>query len=218
MPGSEVKRRRYDNAGRQRRAAETRRAVLEAARVLVVENGYPGTTIAAVARQAGVSVETVYKTFGNKRELILQMLGAVVVGDDEPVALIDRPEMRDALAAGNGAEMLTRFVAVSREIFERLGPILATLLVNRRSGTDELREFTDDVNAKRRADFATIIEAVAATGDLRTGLTPAHALDIMWALCSPEVQLILTGDRGWTNDDYQAWLTRALIDGLLRTP
>jgi AcrR family transcriptional regulator len=216
MSGSEVNPRRYDNTSRQRQAAATRLAVLQATRTLVIEKGYAGTTIAAVARAAGVSVETVYKGFGNKRELVMQMLGVIVVGDDEPVALIERPEMREALTAGDGAQVLARFAAVSTGILERLGPPLAALLAGNRSGADELREFIDDVNARRRADFTTVVDAVISTGDLREDLHPTRATDILWALGSPEVHLILTGDLGWSHDDYQAWLTQALIDGLIR--
>lgn len=56
--------RRYDSTARQEQARQKRRAVLEAARRLFLDGGYGGTTVAAIAGEAGVFVETVYKTFG----------------------------------------------------------------------------------------------------------------------------------------------------------
>ncbi len=83
----EAVKRRYDNAGRAARAAANRVAVLRAGQDVLVEKGYGGATMAAIARAAGVSVETVYKGFGSKIELVGQILDHAVAGDDEPVAL-----------------------------------------------------------------------------------------------------------------------------------
>lgn len=211
-------RRRYDNSGRARQAAATRRAILDATRRVIVDKGYAGTTMAAVAREAGVSVETIYKRFGTKRELVQQMLGVAVVGDDEPVALIDRPALKAATTASSGTEMLTRMAAASRDILERLGPLSAILLISPHSLDPELREFTTEMGAKRLEDFAVVVRAVAATGDLRPDLDESRAADIVWTLASPEVHQALTRDRGWSNDEYEHWLAQTLIDAVMRRP
>src|SRR3954452_25460575 len=102
----EAVKRRYDNAGRAARAAANRVAVLRAGQDVRVEKGYAGTTMAAIARAAGVSVETVYKGFGSKIELVGQILDHAVAGDDEPISLIERADFGGALKARSGTEIL----------------------------------------------------------------------------------------------------------------
>ena len=77
MPDS-VKTRPYDASGRRAAARDRRLAVLTAARELMLRDGYAATTVAAVADAAGVSAQTVFKTFGGKpgvvRALMLRRL------------------------------------------------------------------------------------------------------------------------------------------------
>jgi AcrR family transcriptional regulator len=209
-------RRRYDNTGRRAQAAAHRAAILRAGHDLLIANGYGATTMADVARAAGVSTVTVYKAFGNKPELVRQILGTAVVGDDEPVALIERPEMQAALQAGSGAQILAAFVDVSTRILTRLGPLLAIVLIAARAGGPELREIARTAGEQRHSDFRRIIDAVAATGDLRPDLEPSRAADILWAIGSPETHQQLTVDRSWSDDDYRVWLTTTLHTTLLR--
>jgi AcrR family transcriptional regulator len=209
------RRRRYDNTTRRAQAAANRAAILRAGHELLVADGYDATTMAAVARRAGVSVETVYKNFGNKPELVGQILGTAVVGDDEPVALIDRPEMQAALRAGSAAEILAAFVEVSTTILRRIGP-LATILVAARSGGPELQEIARTAGRQRHSDMRQVIDAVVATGDLDATLDADRAADLLWAIGSAEVHQQLTIDRGWTDDDYCRWITTTLQTVLLR--
>jgi len=62
--------RRYDATNRRAAALRTRGAVLDAAQRLFVRDGFQATTIPAVAVEAGVSQETVYKAFGGKAGLV----------------------------------------------------------------------------------------------------------------------------------------------------
>ena len=62
--------RRYDSPRRAEQARQTRAAVVEAARRLFLRDGFAATTIAAIAAQAQVSVETIYKAFGGKPGLV----------------------------------------------------------------------------------------------------------------------------------------------------
>jgi len=83
-------RREYDNSGREEQAALTRRRILDAAHRVVVRNGYVATTMVAIAKEARVSRETVYKAFRSKPELIKQVYDVALVGDEEPIPLRDR--------------------------------------------------------------------------------------------------------------------------------
>ncbi|MGA8993582.1 MAG: helix-turn-helix domain-containing protein, partial [Nocardioidaceae bacterium] len=91
-PRARGQRREYRSPLRQGQAAQTRRAVLDAATRQFGEHGWAGTSMRAVAEDAGVSVETVYAAIGPKAELLRQAIDVAIVGDDEPVALDQRPE------------------------------------------------------------------------------------------------------------------------------
>src|SRR4051794_16203598 len=66
---SQVKR-SYDSSRRRERAQRTKEAVLDAAQHRFLTEGYAATTIASVAADAQVSVETVYKAFNSKPGLV----------------------------------------------------------------------------------------------------------------------------------------------------
>ena len=76
---------------RTEQAKATRRAILEAAQRLFLSNGYGTTSIRMIAEEAGVAVQTVYAVFGNKRQLVIELLENAVKGDDEPASVIERP-------------------------------------------------------------------------------------------------------------------------------
>src|SRR6202045_3629252 len=67
------------------------RRILDAARRLFVKRAYVATTIEAIAGEAGVAVPTVYLAFGTKRALLAELLDIAAVGDEEPVAVLERP-------------------------------------------------------------------------------------------------------------------------------
>lgn len=209
--------RRYDNRGRQSQAAARRAAILRAGHDQLVAHGYSATTMTAIAKAAEVSVETVYKTFGTKSELVGQILGTAVVGDDEPVALIDRPAIKAALDSGDGAAILDAFIDVSIDILSRVGSLLAVLLIAGRNGEPELRAISQMANEQRLADIRTVVGAISAAGDLDSSLDNGRAADSMWAIGSPEVFQQLTTDRGWTIEQYRNWLTSTLRATLLRS-
>ena len=91
-------RRPYDSSRRRRLADQSRASVLESARRLFLERGYAATTVAAVAADAGVSVETIYKAFGNKPGLLKSLFDVSIVGDDEPVPMLQRELVKANIA------------------------------------------------------------------------------------------------------------------------
>ncbi len=73
--------RRYDSPRRAEQARQTRAAVVEAARRLFLRDGFAATTIAAIAAQAQVSVETIYKAFGGKPGLVRAICTTALTGE-----------------------------------------------------------------------------------------------------------------------------------------
>ena len=101
--------RRYDSSRRQEQARQTRRAILDAAGRLFVDPGYAATPLTAVAAEAGVAVQTVYAVFGSKRQLLSDLVDVTLAGDDEPVALPDRPFVADIRALADPRAKLARY-------------------------------------------------------------------------------------------------------------
>src|ERR671924_1703552 len=116
--------RQYRSARRREQASETRRRIIRAAHDLFVGQGYGRTTIAEVARAAGVAVETVYAAFRNKPTLLRQVWYATIRGDEQDVRLLDRPEIRAVLAEPDLATRLRAHAAVVTPVLGRITPLL----------------------------------------------------------------------------------------------
>jgi AcrR family transcriptional regulator len=209
------RRRAYDNAGRAEQAATNRRRVLAAAHRVLVERGYANTTINAIAAEARVSREMIYKSFGGKPALVKHLYDVQLVGDDEARPLSARPEWAAMMAEESATGVLRRYATIVRGLYERLGPLLGVLLLAARSGAPDLKAFGDETDQQRLLGARRIIDAVAERDGLRTGLDRDRGTDIVWTLNSPDVYQLLRGVRGWSHDDYEEWLGRSLVDALL---
>ncbi len=205
---------KYDNSRRAERARESRRRVLEAAHRLLLERGFAGTRLADVAEAAGVSVETVYKQFRNKGGLLKAAYDVQLAGDDEPVPLGDRPEYRAMVEAREATEKVRLYATIARHISERTGPLAGRVLESR-GAHPELEEFARTIEAERLIGATAFVSALAGSGGLRPGLGPDRARDELWVLISPEVWAGLVQRRGWSHDQYEAWLAEAVAAALL---
>src|SRR5216684_907248 len=112
---------------RAEKARHTRQRMLGAARELLIEQGYGATAIQDIADRAGVAVQTIYFTFGNKRSLLKELVDVSIAGDQEPVATMDRPWFRDVLATGTADAQLRAHVHGSRQVLDRVAAITEVL-------------------------------------------------------------------------------------------
>jgi AcrR family transcriptional regulator len=112
---------------RTERAQQTRRRIVEAAHDLFVEQGYGLTLMPEIASRAGVAVQTLYFTFGNKRSLLKEVVDVVIAGDFEPIATMDRPWFQASLAADTADEMLHAHVQGTCRVLDRVASIYQVL-------------------------------------------------------------------------------------------
>lgn len=208
MSGTPVKR-HYDNSTRAEQRRETRRRVVAAAREAFIEQSFSGTTMRVVADRAGVSVETIYKGFGSKGGLARAVVDAAIAGDEEQVAIVDRPVASEIAGAPDAGEMLRRYARHARGIYERLGPLTAVLL-GARAGDDELQELRKTADEQRLHAASLLARALERTGQLRPELDEQRIRDVIWALNSPELHTLLVLDRGWSPDEYEQMLIEHL--------
>ena len=207
-------RRAYNVRGRQARTTVTRLGVIDVARTLFIERGYAATTIEAISESSGTPQATVYRLFGSKLGILTALLDNAAAGDDEAVAMGDRPGVRDLLAHQDPHEQLAGFARLSREVMARLAPIQRILLAA--AGSDpQAAALLAEHTRQRQVGQARVAHALATTGALRAGVTERDAADVIHALMSPEVYLLLTTDRGWSPDRYQTWLADTLTQQLV---
>lgn len=206
--------RSYNSSRRKEQARQTRRQIVEAARSLFLERGYAGTTIEAIAGQAGVAVETVYATFGNKRAILSQLLDVSLVGDDRPIPLLEREEPQAVMHETDQRRQMARFADGMFEIMSRVAPMFD--LMNAAAKTEpDIAEMLQNILAARVQGMMAFVRALLQNGPLRDDLTPEIAAETVWALTSAEVFTLLTVNRGWGKDQYLRWLTDALTRLLL---
>jgi len=206
-------RRTYSSPLRADQARATRRRVLESARRLFVERGYAGTTVAAVADDAGVSVETIYTTIGGKRGLLEGVMD--ITGPHESAA--DDDEWWRAVAGlPSASERLDRMVEYSCRILARTRPIHAII-----RGAADKEPFAVDLGrrllSERLSDQTGRIRAFLA-GELRPGLSIREAGERYCALASPDLYYVLTVEFGWPASRHRTWLAGLVNADLLGSP
>jgi AcrR family transcriptional regulator len=207
-------RRPYEGAARQARTRRTRAAVVEAAQSLFLERGYAATTIEAISDRSDTPQATVYRLFSSKLGILKAVLDVSVGGDDEAVAMADRPQVRGLLSDEDPKKQVAGFAALLREVMARVGPVHRILGDAARSDEDAA-SLLAEIARQRHEGQRRIARSLARSGALRSGLRERDAADIVHALASPEVYGLLVFDRGWSGERYDKWLRSILIDQLL---
>ena len=203
--------------GGQARTRLARAAVVQAARTLFLERGYPGTTIEAISEQSDVPAATVYRLFSSKLGILKALLDVSIAGDDEAAPLADRPHVRALLADRDPRNQLSGFAGITCGIMSRTDP-LYRILVSAAGSDPDAAALLAERTRHRQQNQSRIARHLARAGALRQELREREAADIIHALMSPEVYRLLVGDRGWTREQYEQWLKGILIDQLLPPP
>ena len=194
---------------RERRAALTRSVILDAARRQFAESGYAAAAVRPIAKEAGISLQTLYSTFGSKQGLLLALVDTVreqTGGTDarERIAHSDDPNELIGLAAG-----------LRRRILEVCGDIIVTFREGA-AGDPEVAAAYDVGQRRMRDGIDRMCGRLQDLGAIRPGLTRRKAADQMAALFSAEIYQELTGPHsGWSPDEYERWLGDRLREVLL---
>jgi AcrR family transcriptional regulator len=210
----DVKRRGYDATGRRNRSAETRQRILKAARDLILANGYRATTIAAIAAEARVNIDTVYELVGRKPVLLRELIEQAISGADHAVAAEQRDYVQAIKAEPDPARKLAIYAGAIRRIQERMAPLV--LAVRDAASTEpEAEAVWQEISERRATNMRLLIRDIRDAGGLRTGLSVNEAADVVWALNSSELYLLLTTERGWSPRRFERWLADAWCQLLL---
>ena len=205
-------RRRYDSSGRQDGARRARAHILAVAEELFLRNGYAATTVASVATSAGVSAETIYKSFGGKPG----MIRAIQQSGLEGTGSVPAPERSDELSAGatDPRAIIRHWATLTTEVAPRAAPI--ALLVRSAAATDpEMAGLLDEITIERLHRMRHNASRLADRSWLRPGLTVERAGDILFAYTLPELYESLVVGRRWAINDFADFIYRALVAELL---
>jgi AcrR family transcriptional regulator len=203
-----VKRKRgYNVSLRQEQAQMTRKRIIDAARRLLLEGTYSAVTMDEIANEAGVAYQTVYAIFGTKIRLAEAMV------DSGFSHLAEALKLLQAARGSADPELWLQTVAkVWRAIYEPCADLLRFTL---ESGDPALQAHYQQVQESRLGRLKEVVSMLERSGRLRGGLTSADALDVMWAMTSPDTYTKFVFQRRWQPDRFEEWLATALIDLLL---
>jgi AcrR family transcriptional regulator len=205
--------RAYDSSRRQEQARETQRRILTAAHDLFVGKGYGRTTIAEVARTAGVSAETVYGAFGNKPTLLHRVWDVTIGGDDEEVVYHERPEIRALMQEKSLAARLTQQAKLLTATSRRIVPFM--LAVQGAAASDPAAaEMLAEIARQRLAGISVMAKQAAQTGQL--AVTEAECRDFVWSTTDGTLWQRLVNERGWTDEQFEQWLGKMWVAMLVR--
>jgi len=208
-------RRRYDSSGRQASARRNREAVLDAAQRQFLDGGYAATTVAGIAGEAGVSVETVYKAFGGKSGLVRAIYDRGLTGRGPVSAYQRSDEMRQQET--DPRTIMRNWSVLTTEVASVVTPI--RLLIRSAAVIDpemaELLKQGDDERLTRMRQHARFL---ADRGYLRNDVTLDEATDVLWTCSSVEIYELLVLARGWSHERFVQFLADFMITSLLPEP
>jgi TetR/AcrR family transcriptional regulator of autoinduction and epiphytic fitness len=214
MTQSSKPNRTYNSSRRRLQAAQTRRLIIESARKLFYERGYASATIEAIAQEAGVASETIYAVFGNKQAILRNLVGITLVGDDEPVPLLERPFIKEAGLETDQRNLINKFAKDIYQIMSRMSPIFSLLRTTAKTDAEIAALLTRLLN-ERLGGMSFFVDQLNRIGPLREQALPDQARASVWALSSAEVFDLLTRDLGWSEERYIRWLSDSLVQLLL---
>ncbi|MEO8828043.1 helix-turn-helix domain-containing protein [Lapillicoccus sp.] len=207
--------RRYHSPRRAAQALQTRHAILDAARRLFVTKGYAATTVADIAAQAEVSVDTLYSSVGRKPALLRELVETSISGGDQAIPAEQRDYVQRISAASAARDKLAIYARAITAIQQRMAPVF--LALRDAAVTDpDCAALWQDISQRRAANMVRFAADLRATDEVRPDLTDRQVADIIWSMNAAEYWVLLVEERSWTPEQFTDWVTEAWTRLLLR--
>jgi len=214
---AQAPRRPYNSPRRQQQAAATRQTILEAAERLFLQDGYPATTMDAIAAEAGVSLKTAYLPFSTNSGLLRALWDLRLKKDDADAPVVQHEWFREVMEEPDPARKLQLNARNSAAAKTRIGGLFRVI-----RGAAEIDADCSELWRLIQSDFhanqQVIVESIHRGGGLRRGLSVATGTDILWTLNHPDTWTLLASQRGWSPHAYETWLAQTSCAQLLGTP
>jgi AcrR family transcriptional regulator len=151
------------------REETTRRSILRAARTAFVEKGFHEATTHDVAREAGLSVGSIYTYFRNKDDLIRESV--LAANKDETDAVL-----RDVRSTGTVREKMTRAIA-GWYAYAIEAPGVPAFLAEAWAAASR-KPLIRDLVARRRERIVTVATLILQEGVTAGELAPGFDVDV----------------------------------------
>jgi AcrR family transcriptional regulator len=198
---------------RQVAAEQTQRAIVEAAARLFAQNGYQPTSIARIAADAGVAVQTVYNSIGGKREVLSRVLDFAAAGDRAPEPVPDFMR-RMAENETDPHRIIDQLVDFWQDALARTAPVFR-ILREAAVVDPEAAALERERAARRMSNYGHAADILAARGALRGELTADAAAATIFAIGHPETYRTLVIEGNWDVQRWATWARASLYNALL---
>jgi AcrR family transcriptional regulator len=206
--------RTYDSSRRQAQANETRRHILEAARKLFMERGYAGATAEAIAAEAGVSAQTIYAIFKNKKRILISLMNvSPSTGVEDHTPISERANVQAVAQERDQRRQLQMFAEVVASNLDQVAAVFE-IMTEAAKVEPDFERIVQKLNKQRLEHMTFAVRDFAENGSFRDNMDETYARDTVWTFTSGEVFLLLRRDRGWSKEEYAKWLADMLIRAL----
>jgi TetR/AcrR family transcriptional regulator, regulator of autoinduction and epiphytic fitness len=190
---------------RQEYARLTRRGIIDAAHRLFLADGYTGASIRAIAVEANVSEQTVYRLFGDKAEVLRAVLLAAVGGDDNTAPLRDGPHLKEMAERDTPADRIRLLTGWMFDAYERGLAQLEQVVISAASSDERVAELARYITDQRYEDTRRIVLQIFGDQGPPSGTDINDLIDYVYGIESSAVYLSLTTERGWSTEKYVEW-------------
>ena len=204
----------YHSPRRREQAEATRTQILDSAERLFIRDGYVATSMAAIAKQAGVALKTVYLAFETKSGLLRALWHRNLRGGREEVPVGEQQWFLDVLEEPDPAKTLRLNARNARRVKARIAP-LGDVILNAAAADPEVKALSERIWSQFYDNQREVVKSIQKRKGLKRGLTVERATDILWSLNHPHVYVLLLRSRGWSEDDYERWLGDITCEQLL---
>ena len=201
--------RSYYSLVRSKQADETRARIAAAARKLILGRGFEAVTVAAIAKEAGVAVPTVYAVFGSKRRILAELVDRARFGPEFQKLIGEAEKLNEPVAR------LRLTARIVRQVCDGERSELE-LLRKARVVTPEIEARYEELECGRYEAQCLTVKLLVRIGLLAPGVSAQEARDLLWTFTSRDMYRLLVVDRGWSSDRYERWLGETLVSMLVK--
>jgi AcrR family transcriptional regulator len=202
--------RSYESSLRKEKAEQTKRNIVAAAKRLFAAKGYDGTTIEQIAKRAKIATSTVYFFFKSKEGVLNELIHRSLFGPEYEFLLERYRSLSDPIAA------LKMAAPISRTIYDAARSEMAFIL-GIYALSPEIGKVFSSLEQQRYERQEPTIRLLESHGLLPGHLDVSRARDLLWMLTCRENYRLLVIQRGWSSEEYEAWLAGALVQSLVRS-
>jgi AcrR family transcriptional regulator len=197
----------YHAPRRAASAAQTREAILAAAKSRFEARGWVATTVAAIAADASVSPKTIEAAFGTKAALLAAVVDYAIRGDVDPTPMLARQAVQAERDAPDAATMLELHAGRSAAIASRSAH-LAWVIETAATGDKRVADLWARMTQNLRFGVSTAAETLLQKPGVRADLTRQDAEDVFLIAMHWSTYRTLTGIGELRPEAIERWIRR----------